>query len=198
MSISLYNATIGCYLQTIPPILGCLDKARAFCIKRGMDCEKLLESRLHASMLPLHFQIITMLHFSEGAIIGAKTGKLGGPDMTLSFTFDQLQTHLCASLKRIGEFDPADIEGLCGGEVVFQYHDVTLPFLTEDFFQSYATPNFYFHTTTAYAILRAFGVPVGIADYIGTVRTTHCSKLAADVKQQTGEEYLAILEKLAD
>ncbi|MDE0762758.1 MAG: DUF1993 family protein [Cellvibrionales bacterium] len=196
MSISLFDATVGCYLQTIPSILGCLDRARDHCLRQNMDCQLLVDRALHTDMFPLHFQIITLVHFSEGALAAAGSERLGGPDMTLAFTFDELQAYLRASMDRMAKIDPADVNALAGGEVVFQYGDVTLPFTTEDFFRTYATPNFYFHATTSYAILRAFGVPMGIANYIGTVKTTRSSQFSAQVQQQTGEEYLNILETL--
>tara|TARA_B100000768_G_scaffold93612_1_gene87563 strand:- start:1373 stop:1822 length:450 start_codon:yes stop_codon:yes gene_type:complete len=147
-------------------------------------------------MFPLHFQIITLVHFSEGALAAAGSERLGGPDMTLAFTLDELQGYLRASMERMAKIDPASINALAGGEVVFQYGDVTLPFTTEDFFRTYATPNFYFHATTVYAILRAFGVPIGIANYIGAVKTTRSGQFPAQVQQYTGEEYLTFLKTL--
>lgn len=183
-------------MQTIPSILGCLDRARDHCLRQNMDCELLVERSLHTDMFPLHFQIITLVHFSEGALAAARSERLGGPDMTLAFTFDELQAYLRASMDRMAKIDPADVNALAGGEVVFQYGDVTLPFTTEDFFRTYAMPNFYFHATTSYAILRAFGVPIGIANYIGTVKTTRSSQFPEQVQQQTGEGYLKILETL--
>jgi len=161
-----------------------------------MDCDLLVERSLHADMLPLHFQIITLVHFSEGALAAAGSQRLGGPDMALAFKFNELQAYLRGSMERMAKINPADVNALAGGEVAFQYGDVTLPFTTEDFFRTYATPNFYFHATTIYAILRAFGVPIGIANYIGTVKTTRSSQFPAQVQQQTGEEYLKILETL--
>ena len=196
MTISLFDATIGCYLQTIPSILGCLDRAREHCLRENMDPEVLVKRSLHADMYPLHFQIITLVHFSEGALAAAASKRVGGPDMTLEFTFDELQGYLRASMERMAKIDSAAINALAGGEVAFVYGDVTLPFTTEDFFRTYATPNFYFHATTIYAILRAFGVPIGIANYIGAVKTTHSSQFPAEVKQYTGEEYLTFLETL--
>ena len=196
MSISLFDATVGCYLQTIPSILGCLDRARDHCLRENIDPEVLVERSIHDDMFPLHFQIITLVHFSEGALAAAGSERLGGPDMTLAFTFDELQGYLRASMERMAKIDPAGINALAGGEVIFQYGDVTLPFTTEDFFRTYATPNFYFHATTIYAILRALGVPIGIANYIGTVKTTRSPQFPAQVQQHTGEEYLKILETL--
>ena len=72
-----------------------------------------------------------------------------------------------------------------------------MPFTTEDFFGSYALPNFYFHATVAYSILRSLGVPVGIANYLGKARTTASPNLPEGTNQFTGAEYLDFLEGLA-
>ena len=197
MSLSLYQSTVQCYQQTISAILTCLNKGRKFCADNNIDRNKLIDSRLHESMLPLHFQIITMVHFSEGAIKAAEKGVVGGPDMALEFDYDGLQAYLESSLARIGAFEASEINALGGGEVIFTHEGIILPFTTEDFFVTYALPNFYFHATVAYSILRSLGVPVGIANYIGRVKTTPSLNISTQSHQYTGAEYLNFLEELA-
>ena len=197
MAISLFDCTVGAYLQIIPSILRCLDKGYEYCTVKNIDRNDFVQARLHDDMLPLHFQIITMVHFSEGALNGAKNGSIGGPDMNLEFDYDGLRDYLVASLDRLANWTPEEVEGLAGGETRFEYEGVILPFATEDFFCTYATPNFYFHATVAYSILRSRGVPVGIANYIGRVRTTQSSELPEESHQYNGEEYQKFLETLA-
>ena len=60
-----------------------------------------------------------------------------------------------------------------------------------------ASPHFYFRATIVYAILRSKGVPLGIADYIGRVKTTPSSRFSAEIHQHTGDQYLEFLEQLA-
>ena len=61
---------------------------------------------------------------------------------------------------------------MTSGKVTFRAGDVTLPFNTWDFFMSFAVPHFYFHTTTAYDILRMQGVPLGKINFMGKLRLT--------------------------
>ena len=197
MSLSLYNFTVQSYIQTISAILTCLDKGRKFCSDNDIDRNQFVDARLYKDMLPLHFQVITLVHFSEGAILAADKGVVAGPDMTLVFDYDGLQNYLEGSLRRLSGFDSKKIDALKGGEVIFKYEGVILPFTTEDFFGSYALPNFYFHATVAYSILRSLGVPVGIANYLGKARTTASPNLPEGTNQFTGAEYLDFLEGLA-
>ena len=197
MSTTLYESTVGSYVQIIPSILRCLDKGRQFCSAKNLDRDILVDKSLNPGMLPLHFHVIALIHFSEGALNAAKSGTIGGPDMTLKFKYDELQNYIEESLARLQTLNPSEVNALVGGEVVFTYNDMILPFSTEDFFSTYASPHFFFRATIIYSILRSAGVPLGIADYIGKVRTTRSSKFPAEIHQHTGEEYLKFLEQLA-
>ena len=63
-----------------------------------------------------------------------------------------------------------EINALEGGDMVFAIGDNKIPFKNEDFIQSFSLPNFYFHTATAYDILRKLGVPLGKRDFLGQMR----------------------------
>ena len=195
--MTLYQSTVGVYLQIIPSIMRCFNKGRKFCAEKGLDKEGLVDARLYDDMLPLHFHIIALVHFSEGALNAAREGVIGGPDMTLNFNYDELENHLEQAFGRLEKLNPDDVNNLAGGEVVFEYNQMILPFSTEDFFCTYASPHFYFRATIVYAILRSKGVPLGIADYIGRVTTTPSSRFSAEVHQHTGNQYLEFLEQLA-
>jgi hypothetical protein len=65
---------------------------------------------------------------------------------------------------------PAEVNGLAGKDVTFQIRDFKLPFTAENFFLSFSLPNFHFHATTGYDILRMKGVPLGKRDYMGNLR----------------------------
>ncbi|HXJ33802.1 MAG TPA: DUF1993 family protein, partial [Candidatus Eisenbacteria bacterium] len=65
---------------------------------------------------------------------------------------------------------PGEVNALQGKDVVFQLRDFKLPFTAEGFLLSFSLPNFYFHATTAYDILRMKGVPIGKRDYMGPMR----------------------------
>jgi hypothetical protein len=157
----------------------------------------MVDASLHADMLPLHFQVVTIAHFSNTAMNAAFSGEMGGPDMTLALDYQGLIEHLETAHRNISSYKADDINALAGGEVVFRYGDIIVPFTTEDFFLTYALPSFYFHVSVAYSILRSLGVHVGVANFLGTVRTTPSSRLSSSLHQLTGEEYLETLKPLA-
>lgn len=171
MSLSLYAAVVRPYLQILPGVEQCLVKGREHCRAIGRNVDELVGCRIHPDMLPLHFQIVTLVHMSTKAITAAREGSFGAPDLTLDFDYDGLEKYVRAAQSELAELDEAAVNGLAGGVVTFRAGDVTLPFTTEDFFLSFAVPHFYFHVTTAYDVLRMQGVPLGKSDFLGQPRT---------------------------
>lgn len=194
---NLHTLTAGSYLQYLTSAISCLNQARAQSESLGITCEEMVDASLHADMLPLHFQVVTIAHFSNTAMNAAFSGEMGGPDMTLALDYQGLIEHLETAHRNISCYKADDINALAGGEVVFRYGDIIVPFTTEDFFLTYALPSFYFHVSVAYSILRSLGVHVGVANFLGTVRTTPSSRLSPSLHQLTGEEYLETLKPLA-
>ena len=194
---NLHTLTVGSYLQYLTSAIGCLNQARAQAASLGVSYEDMVDASLHPDMLPLHFQIVTIAHFSSTAMNAAFSGEMGGPDMTLALDYPGLIEHLEEAHRNISSYKADDINALAGGEVVFRYGDIIVPFTTEDFFLTYALPSFYFHVSVAYSILRSLGVHVGVANFLGTVRTTSSSRLSPSLRQLTGAEYLETLKPLA-
>ena len=128
MSVTLYQSTVGSYLQIMPSILRCLDKGREFCAVKNIDRNEFVHASLYTDMLPLHFHIIALVHFSEGALNAAREGIIGGPDMTLEFNYDELRDYLEKSLLRLEKVNSEEINALAGGEVLFTYNKMILPF----------------------------------------------------------------------
>lgn len=170
MSISLYDAVVRTFLQITPGVEHALAKGRTHYEAEGKDVNALVESRIYPDMLPLHFQIVTLVHMSSIAIRAAREGTFGAPDLTLNFDYAGLQNYAHESLEEIRGLGEAEVNGLAGGHVTFQAGDTVLPFTTEDFFLSFCVPHYYFHTTTAYDLLRMNGVPLGKADFLGAAR----------------------------
>ena len=194
---NLHTLTADSYLQYLTSAIGCLNQARIQSESLGISCEEMVDPSLHPDMLPLHFQVVTIAHFSNTAMNAALSGEMGGPDMTLALDYQGLIEHLEAAHRNISSYKAEDVNALAGGEVVFRYGDIIVPFTTEDFFLTYALPSFYFHVSVAYSILRSLGVHVGVANFLGTVRTTPSTRLSPSLHQLTGEEYLETLKPLA-
>jgi hypothetical protein len=170
MAISLYDATVAGYLQTLGAVSGFLDRGAAHCAEAGTDPDALVGVRLHADMLPLAFQIWSVEHHSLGAIEGCQTGHFAPPRPMPELDYAGLRRIVAETRDKLATLTPADIESLEGRDVVFTIGERKLPFTAEGFLFSFSIPNFHFHATTAYDILRAQGVPLGKRYYLGHMR----------------------------
>lgn len=170
MAISLFDCSVTNYLQTVGAVIGFMDKGLAHCRERGIDPEKIVETRLYPDMLPFRFQIQCVKHHTTTAIEGMKAGVFRPPTGLTPLDYAGLQTLMAETERELRTVTPADVNGLEGGEVIFEAPNVRLPFTTEGFLFSFSLPNLHFHATTAYDILRSNGVPIGKRDYMGQVQ----------------------------
>jgi hypothetical protein len=121
-------------------------------------------------MLPFRFQLQSVAHHSLGAIEGAKKGLFQPPPQIPAYDYRGLQKLVADAREELRKLTPADVNALEGKDVTFELRDFKLPFTAEGFLLSFSLPNFYFHATTAYAILRMKGVPLGKRDFMGQMR----------------------------
>ena len=170
MAISLYDLSVANYLQTLGGVAGFLDRGLDHCRETGLDPEEIVETRLFADMLPFRFQIWSVAHHSVGAIEGVKKGVFSPPPELPPLDCAGLQTVVADARAALQGMAAADVDALEGKDVAFQFRDFKLPFTAEGFLLSFSLPNFYFHATTAYDILRSKGVPLGKRDFMGALR----------------------------
>jgi hypothetical protein len=170
MAISLYDVSVGGYLQTLGAITDVLTKGKAHYEEIGADPNELVGVRLFPDMLPLAFQIWSVKHHSLGAIEGCKAGTFGPPPSMPQLDYEGLRQVLSETGQALAAVDPAEVNALEGRDMTFQIGDFKLPFVVEDFVMSFSIPNFHFHATTAYDILRTRGVKLGKRDYMGLMR----------------------------
>ncbi len=170
MAVSLYELTVETYEQTLGGVAGFLDRGLAHCQDQGVDPAELVATQLFEDMAPLSFQIASVSHHSIGAIEGAKAGVFGPPAMAMPQDYAGLQKVVADARAALAALTPDAVNALGGGDVTFTLGDFKLPFTTEGFFLSFSLPNFYFHATTAYDILRSKGVPLGKRDFMGRPR----------------------------
>ena len=170
MSISLYEASVQNYLQTLAATRGVLDKGLAYCKEMGVDPEEIVERRVFADMNPFRFQIQQIAMHSLGAIEAMKAGVLRLPGERPKHTYAELQVLLAETQRALEKFTPAEINALAGRDLIFEVRDNRRVFTCEGFLLSFSLPNFYFHATTAYDILRGRGVPIGKRDFMGQLR----------------------------
>lgn len=170
MPISLYDATVPSYRQVLGAVSALIDKAQAVADEKGLAPADLIEARLAADMLPFAYQVKSTAVHSIGAIEGVRKGSFS-PDMTPPpATFDGLKTRITEAIAALDTVTPAEVETFIGRDMCFLARGTQLNFTAEQFLLSFSQPNFYFHATTAYDILRWKGVVIGKRDFIGRLR----------------------------
>jgi hypothetical protein len=171
MAFSLYAATVPSYLQALGAVAGLLDKAESFCAEKKLAPHELIQARLAADMLPFAYQVKSTAVHSLGAIEGLRRGVFS-PDMTPPpEEFATLKARIAATIEALEKIDPTEIEGFMGRDMRFALGERHIDFTGESFLISFSLPNFYFHATTAYDILRFKGVALGKRDFMGKVRS---------------------------
>ena len=169
MSTSFYDLTIGSYVQIVEATTGVLQKGADHFGKEGTDLAEIVETRLIPDMANFHFQVTSLNHHSLGAVNAYKSGEFRPPKYP-PCSYAELQTMTQATLDELKAQSREEIDALAGGKVVFKIGGNEIPFTTENFALSFSLPNFYFHATTAYDILRMKGAPLGKMDFLGTMK----------------------------
>ncbi len=167
MPISLYDATVPQFQQILAAVAGMLGKAEAHCAANGLAPDEIVHARLADDMLPFANQIKFTAGHSIGAIEGVRAGVFS-PDLAPPpADFAALKARVSKARSALAALDPAELEGFIGRDMRFEFRERRLDFTAEGFLLSFSLPNFFFHATTAYDILRAKGVALGKSDFIG-------------------------------
>ncbi|MCY3811829.1 MAG: DUF1993 domain-containing protein [Gammaproteobacteria bacterium] len=169
MAFSLYDATVGTYQQILPAVEGVLDKGRAHCEANGIDLDDVVEMRLIDDMLPFRFQVISVAHHSLGALKGVEAGVFGPPTMN-DFDYAGLRGMVTEAREGLAAYDADTVNGYAGKAMEFRMGQMVMPFNAEDFLLTFSLPNFYFHATTTYDMLRMKGTQIGKGDFLGRPR----------------------------
>lgn len=167
MTISLYTASIPVYKQMLNSLAGILKKAEAHATEKKIEPNALLQARLYPDMFPLIRQVQVACDFARSA--AARLANVEIPKVADDQqTFADLQALIADALAFVDTATPAMVDGQDAREII------TRPgtpqerrFTCQSYLLSYALPQFFFHVTTAYAILRHNGIEVGKKDYMG-------------------------------
>ena len=170
MASSLYDITVTPYLQVINSLVGILDKGAQQADELGMDLNELVNFSLYEDMLPFSFQVFAASLHSVGALAALESGVFNRPESLPENDYTGLQQLMAATAATLNDYSPEQVNALAGGEVLFSAGEFKLPFTTEGFVMSFSLPNFYFHATTTYDILRHQGVPLGKMDFLGQMQ----------------------------
>jgi hypothetical protein len=164
----MYQASIPAFVQMLNNISAIMDKAEAHARSREIDPEVLLNYRLAPDMLPFVRQIQIAADLAKGA-----AARLAGVEVPkhddIEKTFADLKARLGKTVAFVQSFKPTDIDGSEDREINLTLGEHTMSFKGQPYLVHFVMPNFYFHCTTAYDILRHCGVELGKRDFIGTI-----------------------------
>jgi hypothetical protein len=168
MSLSMHAASVPVFQQMLAALGGVLAKAEAFAVERKIDPAALLQARLFPDMFPLARQVQVACDFAASVsarLAGAEVPAHEGGDQT----FTDLQRRIAATLAFIGGLDAARFEGSEAREVLLRPGTPKERRIGgQAYLLAYGLPQFFFHVTTAYDLLRHNGVEIGKKDYMGT------------------------------
>lgn len=168
MTTTLYTASIPVFKQMLNSMSAVLAKADDHAQAKKIEPDALLQARLYPDMFPLVMQVQIAVDFARGAaarLAGTEAPKLAGGEKT----FADLQALIAGALTYIDQFQASQIDGNEAREIVLRPGTPKEKRLTTQVYLfGYTLPQFFFHVTTAYAILRHNGVDVGKRDYMGS------------------------------
>jgi hypothetical protein len=170
MSFSLYDAVVPSDIQILDALDQVMQKAKSFCAERDLPEAQMINARLAPDMHPLGYQVKSCVVHSIGAIEGARTGSVSPDSSAWPTDFDGLSGILRRASAALCALDRDAVDRLAQTDINFVVGERKLPFNGANFLLSFSQPNFYFHATTAYAILRAQGMNLGKHDFLGVLR----------------------------
>ena len=165
MSLSLYEASIPGYVRMLQNLDAMLDKAVAHAKQTGTDLATYTDARLADDMHPLPRQI----HLASDAAKGgaARLARVDAPSMPdVETTIPELKQRIAKTIAFLETIKPEQVNGDEERTIELKFPNRTMTFTAKDFLFTFSMPNFLFHVTTAYALLRNKGVPLGKMDYL--------------------------------
>lgn len=166
MTLSMYQASVPRFVNILGNLSRILDKAQAYVDARKLDDAVLTGFRLYPDMLPLVKQVQIACDTAKGVV-----ARLAGVAIPVfednEQTLAELKARIAKTIGFIETITPAQIDGTEDRDIVVKRADKETHYKGMQFLLGHAIPNFYFHVTTTYAILRHNGVELGKRDYLG-------------------------------
>ena len=162
MSFSIYDAAAPALVRGLTNLSALIDKAKA----SGVPEAEIMEARIAPDMHPFPRQVQIASDSAKGAMARLSGGEAPAmPDTEASL--DELKARIAKTIAYVQSVDAAKFEGAEDREVQLKFPNGEMTFSGKDFLTAFALPNFYFHLTTAYALLRGKGVAIGKMDFMG-------------------------------
>jgi len=166
VTISMYQASVPRFVNILGNLSNILDKAQAHVDAKKLDTATLTSYRLFPDMLPMTTQIQIACDAAKGVV-----ARLAGVEIPVyednEKTLSDLKARIAKTIAFIQSVTPGQIDGTEDKEIVIKRGDKETHYKGMQFLLGHAVPNFYFHVTTAYNILRHNGVEIGKRDYLG-------------------------------
>ena len=169
MSISMYDVSIPIFTLSLTNLSAILDKAASHEQSKKVDPKVIPQARLIVDMLPLSAQIQIACDTAKGAaarLAGVEAPKYEDTEATLA----ELKARVAKTLDFIKTIKPEQLQGAETREIVLKFPQTTLNFTGINYLTNFVLPNFFFHVTTAYALLRKNGVELGKRDFLGPIQ----------------------------
>ena len=165
MAISMYHASVPVFMQLLGGLKGVLDKAKKEADQKKWDEATVLNLRFYPDMFTLARQVRQASEHALGAgrVAGVEVPQLPAIDNS----FAEMQSRLDKTIDFLKSLRPAQLDGKEDSEVTITAGGQPRKFRAQVYLYHFAMPNFYFHTTTAYDILRSVGVEIGKRDFMG-------------------------------
>ncbi|MCW5748056.1 MAG: DUF1993 domain-containing protein [Alphaproteobacteria bacterium] len=166
MPISMYSASVPVFQRQLGALGKILDKAIAHFAARKVADDVLLQTRLYPDMFPLVRQVQIAADFAKSTparLAGTEFPTYENNEASLA----DLRARIDKTLAYVATFKPAQIDGSEAREITLPIGGNPMTFKGEVYLLHFAMPNFYFHCTTAYDILRQGGLEIGKRDFIG-------------------------------
>jgi hypothetical protein len=166
MAIDVYDQLVPVMHRMLTNLSGILQKAESYAQARRIEPNALLQARLYPDMFPLTRQVQLATDFAKGAaarLSGSEVPKWEDTEQT----FAELQARIQRGRDYLGSFRRESFAGAEERAIEIKVPSRTLKFTGKEYLLSFALPNFYFHVTMAYAILRHNGLEIGKLDFLG-------------------------------
>ena len=166
MAISMYQASAPQFKKMLGNLTTILTMAEEYAIAKGIDGKVLVEARLFPDMFPLARQVqiaCDQVKFGLARLAGVEAPKFEDTESTLP----QLKERIAKTIAFMDSIKPEQIDGTEEKVIQFSIKGRNFEFVGEQYVLTWIIPNFYFHITTTYNILRHNGVELGKADYLG-------------------------------
>jgi hypothetical protein len=168
MPITMYSASVPVFVRMLGNVGSWLDKAEAHAAARKFDPSVYLGARLAPDMLPFSKQIqiaCDAVKFCVARLAGVESPKFEDNETSIA----ELRERIAKTIAYVRSIAPAQIDGSDGKDISVPRRDGSMTMKGEVYLKHFVLPNFYFHVTTTYALLRHYGVDLGKGDFLGSM-----------------------------